>query len=133
MSQVADMFLWGTALGTAMGGVLGYATHACVAWARKHKDEVQAVNTYKPYHPKVAKQPPTEAVMPRETERRQRIPVLKVVESPHHPDRDTVVSALTSSGFKKAQAVQAADACSAPEKSTVESWTVAALRRAGSR
>lgn len=42
---------------------------------------------------------------------------------------DDVIAALVASGYKKALATEAAWACSAPERTTVEGWTVAALRR----
>lgn len=42
---------------------------------------------------------------------------------------DDVVAALVASGFKKPIATEAAWACSAAERATVESWVASALRR----
>lgn len=42
---------------------------------------------------------------------------------------DDVIAALVASGYKKAQATEAAWACSPSERATVEHWTAAALRR----
>lgn len=42
---------------------------------------------------------------------------------------DDVILALVSSGYKKAAASEAAWACSASERTSIESWTAAALRR----
>ncbi len=44
--------------------------------------------------------------------------------------RDEAVAALTSAGYKKVAAVVAVDACAPAERGTLESWVVAALRRA---
>jgi hypothetical protein len=43
--------------------------------------------------------------------------------------RDDVISALTSAGFPRVKAVACVDACQAHERISIESWTVAALRR----
>lgn len=43
--------------------------------------------------------------------------------------RSDVVLTLTCSGYTKAEAGQAADACHGSERSTIEAWTRAALRR----
>lgn len=42
---------------------------------------------------------------------------------------DDVIAALVAAGYKKPIAVEATWACSAAERTTVESWTAAALRR----
>ena len=42
---------------------------------------------------------------------------------------DDVIAALVASGYKKPVATEAAWACSAGERATVESWTASALRR----
>lgn len=42
---------------------------------------------------------------------------------------DDVITALVASGYKKAVAADAAWACTAGERATIESWTAAALRR----
>ena len=42
---------------------------------------------------------------------------------------DDVIAALVASGYKKAQATEAAWACTPSERATVEHWTAAALRR----
>lgn len=44
---------------------------------------------------------------------------------------DEVVAALVASGYKKAVAAEAAWGCGAADRSTIEGWTAAALRRAG--
>lgn len=44
---------------------------------------------------------------------------------------DDVIAALVESGYKKAVASEAAWGCGAAERATIESWTMAALRRAG--
>jgi hypothetical protein len=43
---------------------------------------------------------------------------------------DDVIAALVGSGFKKATAAEATWACTAAERTTIEGWTAAALRRA---
>lgn len=45
--------------------------------------------------------------------------------------RTDVIAALTGFNFKRQIATLAVDACSASERATLESWTKAALRRAG--
>lgn len=45
---------------------------------------------------------------------------------------DDVIAALVGSGYKKPIATEAAWACSSAERASVESWTLAALRRARS-
>jgi hypothetical protein len=42
---------------------------------------------------------------------------------------EDVIAALIASGFKKPIATEAAWACTAPERATVETWTMHALRR----
>ena len=42
---------------------------------------------------------------------------------------DDVIAALVAAGFKKPIAAEAAWACSAAERATIESWTASALRR----
>ena len=42
---------------------------------------------------------------------------------------EDVIAALVAAGYKKALAAEAAWACSAGERTTVETWTAAALRR----
>ena len=42
-----------------------------------------------------------------------------------------VVTALVASGYKKTTAAEAARGCTAADRATIESWTAAALRRAG--
>lgn len=42
---------------------------------------------------------------------------------------DDVIAALVAAGYKKPVATEAAWACSAGERATVESWTASALRR----
>ena len=42
---------------------------------------------------------------------------------------DDVIAALVASGYKKSIATEAAWACSAGERATVEGWTASALRR----
>jgi Holliday junction resolvasome RuvABC DNA-binding subunit len=55
----------------------------------------------------------------------------KVVETPTaNPGSGEVVEALVAAGFRKAQAAKAVAACTVTEQSSVESWTVAALRHA---
>jgi hypothetical protein len=44
---------------------------------------------------------------------------------------DDVIAALVESGYKKTVAAEAAWGCGAAERATIESWTMAALRRAG--
>jgi hypothetical protein len=44
---------------------------------------------------------------------------------------EDVISALVAAGFKKPIATEATWACSAGERATVESWTKAALQKAG--
>lgn len=44
---------------------------------------------------------------------------------------DDVIAALVASGYKKAEAAEAAWGCGATERATIEGWTMAALRRAG--
>ena len=44
-------------------------------------------------------------------------------------DGDDVIAALIASGYKKPIATEAAWACSAAERATVEGWTASALRR----
>ena len=51
----------------------------------------------------------------------------KVAASPE--GGDDVIAALVASGYKKPVATEAAWACSAAERATVEGWTAAALRR----
>ena len=70
---------------------------------------------------------------------RQAIPVVelpratlpKQPKAPKAPSdgSDDVIAALVATGFKKPVASEAAWACSAAERATVESWTAAALRR----
>jgi hypothetical protein len=83
---------------------------------------------------------------PRERARRepsvpiqQAIPVVETVKQPRAPrvepkvardeGGDDVIAALVASGFKKPVATEAAWACSAAERTTVEVWTACALRR----
>lgn len=47
------------------------------------------------------------------------------------PGEHDVVAALVASGYKRAVAAEAARGCDAADRSTIESWTAAALRRAG--
>jgi Holliday junction resolvasome RuvABC DNA-binding subunit len=55
----------------------------------------------------------------------------EVVETPPaNPGSGEVVEALVAAGFRKAQAAKAVAACTMAEQSSVESWTVAALRHA---
>jgi hypothetical protein len=44
---------------------------------------------------------------------------------------DDVIAALIASGYKKAVAAEATWGCNAADRLTIESWTAAALRRAG--
>lgn len=44
---------------------------------------------------------------------------------------EDVITALVAAGYKKAIATEAAWACNLTERSTIESWTAAALRRCG--
>jgi hypothetical protein len=50
-------------------------------------------------------------------------------KAPFDEGGDDVIAALVASGYKKAQATEAAWACTPSERATVEHWTAAALRR----
>jgi RuvA, C-terminal domain len=43
--------------------------------------------------------------------------------------RTDVISALTTCGYARTEALEAIDECSGSERATIESWTRAALRR----
>jgi hypothetical protein len=54
------------------------------------------------------------------------------VDPSDHNVRADVIAALVGAGFKKVKAVTAVDACELRDRTSVESWTVAALKRAAS-
>jgi Holliday junction resolvasome RuvABC DNA-binding subunit len=55
---------------------------------------------------------------------------LKIQSSPSGAEANDVIAALVSTGYKKQIAAEATWACDASERTTIEDWTRAALRRA---
>ena len=85
----------------------------------------QPVPVVQPLSPKVP------VVQPLSPKAKPRTPPTKPETSTK--DGEDVIASLTGAGFKKAIAAEAAWACTAAERMTIEGWTVAALRRCAQR
>jgi hypothetical protein len=128
----------GLAIGALGGIALGYELRKLVvrfqAW-RKKGDRITRRDVKRAYKQDriVDFQPVTEKAKP------MHLPRIRVPSpSPSEPwdempsaDRADVIGALVGAGYKRAEAAKAVDACSLPERAAgLESWTMAALRRA---
>lgn len=68
--------------------------------------------------------------IPRQAAKPPRIPRVEPKAAPKGMDGgDDVIAALIGAGYKKAVATEAAWACSAAERATIEGWVACALRR----
>ena len=142
------MLVMGASLGVVAGSWLGYQLRKITERVRKHRKEIEEINTptfvragmrkraaLKDEARAAAKPMPSFISL---AAHEQRIPIIPVggrgkvtVTEVVNPDRDEVIAALVDSGYKKTAAVAAVDACSLAERASgVEAWTVCALRHA---
>lgn len=134
MAPPWDVWGVGCAMGGAAGLLLGYQTRKLIERFRDHRLIKR--------HIKVGIDTETAELSPYPTKRSRRAPppVIPFVHVPRgyeqpipvtNPDRDLVIAALMSAGYKKGDAVKATDACSMVERAHgLEAWTVAALHNA---
>ena len=124
MSPPWDVWGVGCAMGGAAGLLLGYQVRKL--FERVVRREVQ------PERPPERRAKPKPATIPLDIPPNQRATFQWVSHpEPSNPWRDDVIAALMGSGYKKADAIKAADACSMVEQHAgLEQWIVAALRNA---
>ena len=124
-----DVFATGLGTGFAVGAWVGYVLRG---GSRRAEPSGPTVTLDGPTRQKRSK--PTFVSLPNHTQRTviplneptaRRVPAVAV-----DVGRDDVVAALTALGFKKVDAVKAVDACEQGERSSVEMWIAASLRRA---
>lgn len=141
MSPPWDVFGVGAAVGGAVGIYGGYQLRKLVVhaqkWNRRRKEKRkvgQPIQMYKDGEVITVKPEPMQLppVIPIQRARRNTPRTADgIKEISANPDRDVVIAALTGSGYSRAEAIKAVDACSLAERASgPEHWTVAALSKA---
>lgn len=133
-----DMLVLGASAGLLAGTFVGYKLRGLREFIRNHNEEVRGINDHQRSRQQTSVRSArrSEPMMPafvslpkHEQHAPKRNPIADIL--PSSPDRDDVIAALVSAGFKKVVAITSTDGCLLSERTAgVEAWTVAALRRA---